>query len=706
MHKQPVVLKKLAVLLFTLPLGVFAGSSVAAIAEPKPLEPLPQQGLIEQLVATYATRLHYANRELNDALSQDIFQRYLEILDPSKIYFTREDIAGFEKYQTTIDDALKSGNAKPAYDIYRQLRERVLERISYTDTLLAKEPDFTREEIFRFDRADVDWASARELDEYWRKRVKNEVLGLVLADKTLDEARETLNKRYDNFRRRVLQVNSEDVFDLFINSYVQTLDPHTSYFSPRDSEEFEIRMSLSYEGIGASLQVEDEYVSIVRVLPGGSAYKADVLKPKDRITGVAQGKDAEFVDVIGWRLDDVVDLIRGPKDSIVRLQILPAGAAPGSEERTVELIRSEIKLEEQAAQAKVIDVEQDAKTLKMGVIQVPAFYLDYRGKMSGEEDYRSTTRDVRRLVADLKAQGVDGLVVDLRDNGGGSLQEATELTGLFIDKGPVVQIRSSGGALEVAEDMEAGVAWDGPLVVLVNRFSASASEIFAGAIQDYRRGLVVGTTTYGKGTVQNLFDLNRHFNSDLELGQLKMTIGKFYRVTGSSTQHRGVIPDITLPSPIDPEEFGESAQNTALPWDEIQPARKVNELHVRALDVLPELQSRIDKRKAENELFKLYVADVDETREQRSRKTVSLNLEERRAERDMHNTTSLARINQRRTALGMEPVDSLEAAADAEPEIEDEYDLLLHESARILANYLAELTPMDPDERLATTASR
>jgi len=705
MRNTSAVLKKLLVLLLALPVGVFAMPAVDGAAKPGPLEPLPQQGLIEQLVATYATRLHYANRELDDALSQDVFKRYLETLDPSKIYFTQEDITSFEKYSKTIDDALKSGNVEPAYAMYRRLRERVLERIAYTDKILAEKPDFTQEETFEFDRTDADWSSStRVLDEYWRKRVKNEALGLVLADKTWEEASKTLNKRYDNFRRRVLQVNSEDVFELFINSYVQTLDPHTSYFSPRDSEEFEIRMSLSYEGIGASLQMEDEYVSIVRVLPGGSAYKADVLKPNDRITGVAQGENGEFVDVIGWRLDDVVDLIRGPKDSLVRLQILPAGAAPGSEEKTIQLVRSEIKLEEQAAQAEVIDVEQDSKSMKMGVIQVPAFYLDYRGKMSGEADFRSTTRDVRRLIDELKTQNIDGLVIDLRDNGGGSLQEATELTGLFIDKGPVVQIRSSGGALEVAEDMDAGAAWDGPLVVLVNRFSASASEIFAGAIQDYRRGLVVGTTTYGKGTVQNLFDLNRHFNSELELGQLKMTIGKFYRVTGSSTQHRGVVPDITLPSPIDPAEFGESAQNTALPWDEIQPARKVAELHVRALDVLPELQSQIDKRQAENELFKLYVADVDETLELRNRKTVSLNLAERRKERDDQNKTSLVRVNQRRAALGMEPVESLEAAAEAEEE--EEYDLLVHEAARILADYLAELTPDNPQERLAVSSSR
>lgn len=702
MRNTPIVLKKLFILLLAIPAIALAEEKPDATTAEMALDVTPQQRLVEQLVATYAARAHYANRTLDDALSEEIFRRYLEVLDPGRIYLTQADVDSFAKFRTQFDDALKKGSVNNAYDMYRVFRDRVLERIAYADTLLEKKPDFSLEETFEFDRSDAPWAKdAATLDDYWRKRVKNEALGLILADKTWDEARETLKKRYANFRHRFLQVESEDVFELFINAYAHTLDPHTQYFSPRDSEEFEIRMSLSYEGIGASLQVDDEYVSIVRVLPGGSAHKADVLKPDDRITAVGQGAEGEMVDVVGWRLDDVVDLIRGPKDSVVRLSILPAGAAPGSEEKLVKLVRSEIKLEEQAAQSRVIDVDNAGEPMKMGVIEVPAFYLDYRAKMMGEKDFRSTTRDVRRLIEELKTQDIDGLVIDLRDNGGGSLQEATELTGLFIDTGPVVQIRSSDGALEVAEDIDAGVAWDGPMVVLVNRFSASASEIFAGAIQDYGRGLVVGTTTYGKGTVQNLIDLSRALNGELDLGQLKMTIAKYYRVTGSSTQHRGVVPDVVLPSPIDPEEFGESAELTSLPWDEIQPAGGIHEVHVRARDLLPELQEEVRERQAGDELFQLYMADVNEIRAQRSQTAVSLNLTERRAERERQNKESLARVNQRREALGMEPVESLEAAAEAE----EEYDLLLHEAARILADYLAELTPAQTSERLATTAS-
>lgn len=695
MRKTPFFLTKFLLLLAFAPLAVLADP-----AKLPPLEPQPQQGLIEQLVATYASRMHYANKELNDALSQEIFERYMESLDPTKVYLSAADIKQFDKYRTTLDDALKSGNVEPAYEIYRVLRQRIIERIDGAIALLEEKPDFTVDETFAFDRRNAEWAKdSAELDEYWRKRMKNEALGLILADKDWAEAQETLQKRYANFRRRVLQVNSNDVFEMFINSYVQTLDPHTVYFSPRDSEEFEIRMSLSYEGIGASLQTEDEYVSIVRTLPGGSAHKSGTLKPKDRITAVGEADDGSMTDVVGWRLDDVVKLIRGPKGSIVRLQVLPAGAAPGGEERIVELERSEIKLEEQAAKSRVVEMPHGDTVRRMGVVQVPAFYLDYRSKMMGKEDYRSTTRDVRRLIKDLEAEGVDGLIMDLRDNGGGSLQEAAELTGLFIDRGPVVQVRSTSGHLEVIEDKSGGVAWDGPLVVLVNRFSASASEIFAGAMQDYGRGLVVGSRTYGKGTVQNLFDLNRLVNTENSLGQLKMTVGKYYRVTGSSTQHRGVEPDIALPSEINKEEIGESSRKTALPWDEIQPAAKLQKVSLGARDRLTDLQAAIRDRQAQDELFQLYLDDVSDVIEQRTRKQVSLNLAERQAERQHQDAVSLKRINQRRTALGLDPVESLEAAAEAE----DEHDLLMHEAARILSDYLSELTPQQAREQLAAS---
>ena len=700
MRKFNLNLKTTLLFLLLLPGAALATDGAKEVAE---LKPGPQQPLIEQLIAHYTARGHYADHELDDALSSRVFDRYLEVLDPNRIYFTASDVAGFSKYRNTLDNALLNGELEPAYEIYRVLRQRVQERIDYTNELLEEKPDFTVEESFVFDRSKADWASPAGLDEYWRKRVKNEALGLMLADKTWEETRETLSRRYDNFERRVHQVNGEDVFELFMNAYATTLDPHTQYFSPRDSEEFEIRMSLSYEGIGASLQTQDEYVQIVRLIPGGSADKSGLLQNNDRITAVGQDAEGKMVDVVGWRLDDVVDLIRGPKDSIVRLQILPAGAAPGSEEKIIELTRSEIELEEQAAQADTITVEDAGGERRVGVIEIPTFYLDYRAMTMGEKDYRSTTRDVRRLINELQAESpLDGLVIDLRDNGGGSLREAADLTGLFIDEGPVVQVRQAGGRTEVLADTDPGVAYEGPLVVLVNRFSASASEIFAGAIQDYGRGLIVGTTTYGKGTIQNLIDLNRFTNADAKLGQLKMTTGKFYRVTGSSTQHRGVIPDIELPSPIALSDVGESSQESALPWDEIQPARgDLPEVHVKARDLLPELREQIEQRQAGNELFQIYVQDIRSSKEWRDRKEISLNLAARKAEQQARDTERLERINRRRVALGLEPVEDLEAAANAD----SEYDLQLQESARILVDYIAELTPADRNSRLASHAS-
>lgn len=690
-------LKQFLFLLLLLPAFAVAEQQ----AEIPELKPQPQQALVEQLVATYTSRLHFASRELDDKLSSEVFERYLEMLDPSKVYFTRDDIAGFEKHRHVIDDALKSGRVDVAYDIYNTLLKRMVERIASIDVLLQKEPDFSVDEYFEFDRRDADWQTAAELDEYWRKRIKNEALGLMLADKTWDETRELLSKRYSNFRRRVAQVNSGDVFDLFINAYAQTLDPHTMYFSPRDSEEFEIRMSLSYEGIGASLQMEDEYVTIMNTIPGGAAHRSGELKPKDRITAVGEGDDGEMTDVVGWRLDEVVDLIRGPKDTVVRLQILPAGAAPGTSERVISLVRSEIKLEEQAAQASVLEVPEREHSRKLGVIKVPAFYLDFRGKVSGREDYRSTTRDVRRLIGELKEKGVDGLILDLRYNGGGSLQEAAELTGLFIDQGPVVQIRASAGPKEVIEDVEPGVAWDGPLVVLVNRFSASASEIFAGAIQDYGRGLVVGTRTFGKGTVQHLVDLNRMLNTETDLGQLKMTIGMYYRVNGASTQHRGVVPDIELPSELDIDSIGESSQPTALPWDEIEPVGKIREVGIAARDLLPKMREEVSKRQQEDELFRLFVDDLRELNRLRDETRVSLQIEKRQKEQAERDALQLERINKRRLALGLAEVKSLEEAAEAE----EEHDLVLQEAGRILRDYLVELTPADRGQRLAAGAS-
>jgi carboxyl-terminal processing protease len=659
--------------------------AVAASQAATPLAPEPQFALAQQLLMKFLSEYHYARQPLDDALSARVLDAYVEALDPSRNYLLAADIAAFDaRYRTRLDDAMRAHDLSPAYAVYDVYRQRLEQRLAHVMTLLDKQPDFTLQEQFVFDREDAPWAKApAELDELWRQRIKNDLISLMLTGKDWAESRDVVRKRYESLLRRARQVNSSDVFDTFLNAYAQTLDPHTSYFSPRDADEFAIRMSLSYEGIGAALQTQDEYVTVARILPGGSAEKTGLVAVKDRIVAVGQGPDGELVDVVGWRLDEVVELIRGPKDSVVRLQVLPGDAAPGGPDKLVALTRSEIKLEEQAAKQEIVEVKRGKQTLHIGVIKVPAFYMDFRARQAGETDYRSTTRDVRKLVAELQAAKVDGIVMDLRDNGGGSLNEAAELTGLFIDQGPVVQLRSSNGKVEVMDDPEPGIAYTGPLAVLVNRFSASASEIFAGAIQDYGRGVVVGTTTYGKGTIQNLVDLDRFLPGRDDLGQIKLTIGKFYRVTGSSTQHRGVVPDVELPSPIDPAEFGESAQATALPWDQIDSAGAV--LGRVAPKLVPALSRQHERRAASDAEYTSYLADLADVKEARARKSVSLNLEARRTEREMERKAQLARENVRRRARGLAPLESLEDQEDA---LAEGRDVLLQESAEILVDAL------------------
>lgn len=686
MHNRTPVTTRFLALLAPLLLALLMGA--AKPPESGELRPEAKQKFVEQLITSLLSRYHYAEKDLNDDMSSRILERYLKMLDGSHSYFLASDVEGFrEKYRHALDDALRNGNLEPAFDIYNVYRRRLEERIDFVLRQLETKPDFTLDEEFVFDRRELAWpANREEYDEIWRKRVKNDAIGLLLADKTWEEARDLLRDRYRGYLSRSRQVDSGDVFELFINAYAHTLDPHTLYLSPHDSEEFEIRMSLSYEGIGAALQTENEYVKIVRILPGGSAAESGALKPNDRITAVAQGPDGDWVEVIGWRLEDVVDLIRGPADTTVRLQILPAGMPPGSPQKTISLARSEIQLEEQAAQSEVIEVDRGGETFRIGLITVPAFYMDYQARLRGDENYRSTTRDVRRLIGELKNQDIDGLVMDLRDNGGGSLQEAVELTGLFLDEGPVVQVRSSQGEVEVLEDTEPGAVWDGPLAVIVNRFSASASEIFAGAIQDYGRGLVVGTTTFGKGTVQNLWDLSRFLKTDTDLGQVKMTIGKYYRVSGSSTQHQGVSPDIELPSAVDLDEFGESSEPSALPWDRIQAA--ANPQRLDELRFIKELNA-LHRQRAEGEAFRLLARDIAEFRKNTERRSVSLNLEERRAELTRERAEALRRENAWRATQGLPPLESLDAAVDeAGGARAEQPDVWLQESAQILVDLI------------------
>jgi carboxyl-terminal processing protease len=641
-----------------------AGSTARATAQaatgPGEFGPTERQRRVSKLVSSVIERSHYRQSPINDPVSSLVLDRYVEALDGGHSYLLASDVASFEKYRYKLDDAVLTGQIEPVFGIFNLFQQRNRERIEFAIALLDKEPDFTIEESFEFDRSKAPWAkSTAELDDIWRKRVKNDALSLIMANKSWDEVHDILVKRYERVLKRIDQVTSDDVFEIFMNSFAHVFDPHSSYFSPRNSEEYRIQMSLSYEGIGASLQLVDDYVTILNVLPGGPAAADGELNVNDRITAVAEGSDGAFTDVIGWRLDDVVQLIRGKGGTVVRLQVLPAGAAPGAAEKVVALTRNKVTLEAQASQKNVRTIHRGDRDVKIGVIDVPSFYQDFNARAAGDKDYRSTTRDVRRLIGELKKEGVEGLVMDLRGNGGGHLSEATGLAGLFIPGGPVVQLRETGGRIEVLDDPEPNIAWDGPLVVLVDRYSASASEIFAAAIQDYGRGLVIGQRTYGKGSVQNLYPLDRYaLGPDPSFGQLTVTIGKYYRVTGESTQHRGVQPDITLPSAIDPDEVGESNRESALPWDRI---RSVDFGHDATLRAASEhLEQLHEVRIAHDPDYQALLGEIHSYEELRSRKTVSLNLKARLAERDALDTARLARENARRAAHGDAPVPSLD----------------------------------------------
>ncbi|HEY0742478.1 MAG TPA: carboxy terminal-processing peptidase [Chryseosolibacter sp.] len=538
------------------------------------LKPKPVYGKEAKVIAYILDNNHYRKILLNDSLSSVILDEYVKTLDNNKTYFTADDIKSFEKYRYMIDDLTKAENVDPAYEIYKVFKKRFDKQMEYVINTLVKEKfDYTVDEYYETDRDKEAWAkNEKELNEVWRKIIKNQALSLKLTKKTPEEITKLLKERYERLLKSYTRdINSQDIFAMYMNTITESYDPHTNYFSPAAADRFKQNLSLSLEGIGAKLQTENDYTKVFEIIPGGPAQKSNLVQVNDRIVAVAQGADGEMVDVVGWRIDDVVKLIKGPKGTTVRLKILPAAVGVSGPTKEITLVRDKIKLEELEAKKDLITYQKNGKNMKLGVITLPGFYMDYEEYQKGNPNYTSTTRDVQRLLKELQGVGVDGVVLDLRNNGGGSLTEAIDLTGLFIKNGPVVQVKNSANRVEVGTDDDPGVVYNGPLVVLTNRFSASASEIFAGAIQDYHRGVVVGESTYGKGTVQTIIDLDKFINDpNDEVGQLKLTFQKFYRVTGSSTQHKGVIPDIKLPTALDPEQFGESSSPSALPWDEIR----------------------------------------------------------------------------------------------------------------------------------------
>ncbi len=637
---------------------------------------------LDKTIIRLLSNYHYRQEQLNDALSIRIFESYLQTLDPNRSYFLASDISRFNKYRTMLDNHLLVGNSQPAYEIFNRYRQRVVERTERIFQQLKAAVDFNIDESLELDRKNAPWAAnVAELDELWRKRLKNELLSLVVSGQSLEEARTTLEKRYRANWRRIAQYTSDDVFQTYINAVAQTFDPHTSYFTPRASENFNIHMRLSLEGIGSVLRMEDERVTIVELVPGGPAAASKAIKVRDRIIAVAQGDDAPLVDIIGWRLDDVVDLIRGPRGTVVRLQIVPAESGAHEVGHIVRLVRDTIKLEQKAASSRVTTLSVEGQSLKLGIITIPTFYSDFAAAARGDPNYRSTSRDVRQLLLDLQQQHVQGIVIDLRQNGGGSLQEAVEVTGLFIKTGPVVQVRSANGGVEIENDVDSDIVYEGPLAVLVDRHSASASEIFAAAIQDYGRGLIIGNPTYGKGTVQTLLDLNQFINNPkVPSGQLKLTVAKFYRINGSSTQHRGVIPDIAFPSAFGRDEVGESAQDFALPWDEIAPLKYPRSNHI--VQLLPELNQRYHRRLSTDETFKAFAKEIELARQERLQTRVSLLKKKRQSQWNEQQARLKQRGNRYRIIDELEPADeSFSSRSDS-----DAPDLLLDESTRILAD--------------------
>ncbi len=668
-----------------------------------PLEPLQEESQAAHLSAEILTRYQYRRVPLDDAASSKIFDNYLKSLDGEKIYFLQADIDRFAYARTKLDDAILDEDLSIPFEIFNVYQQRITARIAYARSLLKKGFDFERKESYQYMREKAPWPKSEdEMNDLWRKRVKNDWLRLKLAGKDSKNIADTLDKRYENILSSIGKVKSEDVFQIFMNAYAMSVDPHTNYFGVRASEDFDISMSLSLVGIGAVLQTKDEYTTIRELLAGSPAALSGKLKIGDRIVGVGQGDEGPITDVMGWRIDDAVALIRGAEDSVVVLDVLPVSAGPDGKHNLIRLVRKKISLDKQAAKKSVIEVKDGTATRRIGVITLPGFYQDIAARQRGDKDFKSASRDVSRLLAELKKDKVDSVLVDLRNNGGGSLDEAIELTGLFIDKGPVLQQRDSKGEVTVNNDTHPGVAWDGPLGVLINRGSASASEIFAAAIQDYGRGLVIGETSFGKGTVQTVLDLDRLEKNDKpKFGELKMTIAQFFRINGSTTQLRGVIPDIGLPMISDAEDFGESTYDNALPWSQIPPAAYTPAGSLTA--IAPQLKAIHDARISKDKDFQALKEDIAEFDAQRKKNLISLNEADRRKEREVQE----ARIQAREKDSAAFEDDGLQSnernlAADLaiEKARKNAKDILLTEAAHILSD---EVGLLKADAKLAST---
>lgn len=690
------------------------GASVACHATPgspikvagsKNLEPTEQEAIVCKEVTEMITNYNYKKIKLNDSISTVVYNRYLKALDENHNYFLESDIKDFSQYKNKLDDDLQNGDLNPVFYIFNVYQKRYNERIKYSLDQLNKNYDFNQQESFTFDRENQPWFSTvSDLDKFWDKRVKYDLLNLYLATPDMSKDKEILKKRYDNLLAQSNKLNSQDVFQIFMDAFTESIDPHTNYFIPSRAAQFNIDMSKSLEGIGASLQSENDYITIKTIVKGGPAERSKQLMVDDRIIGVAQGKTGEFQDIIGWRIDNAINLIRGPKGTTVRLKVLSKGKT-ATNAKVVEMVREKIVVEDQLASKEIRTYEENGKKLKIGIITVPGFYLDYKAYQAGDKNYRSVSRDVKVILDSLKAQKVDGVVLDLRQNGGGSLPEAIQLTGLFIKTGPVVQVRDIKNKIEQDTDDDPSVAWTGPMAVMVDRFSASASEIFAAAIQDYGRGIIIGTQTYGKGTVQSAIDLDRVIGNSFSkllagvkgqsdkttvgangqpegFGQINLTIAKFYRINGSSTQHKGVVPDILYPSAIPLDKYGEDTEASALPFDMIP---KSNYSPVGSFTaIIPELNTLHNNRMQSNVNYKNLLEDIGEYKKRDAEKTVTLNEAALKKQHEEDDAKSLGHDNARRAALGLKPL----VKGEKQPKDKDS-DFLKIEAGQILADYIS-----------------
>lgn len=702
----------------------FTAAALACSASPKAqkmvagidnIKPDEQQSLVTRQIVSLIENYNYKKVKVNDSISSIVLDRYIKALDPSRYYFLASDIAEFEKFRYTLDDDFKIGDLSAPFYIFNVYLKRYNDRIAYSIAQIKAKYDFNQNDTYVYDREKMPWvASNAALDELWKKRIKYELVNLKIAGTQEAKNIETLTKRYQNLKSQAAKFNNQDVFQILMDAFTEAIDPHTNYFNPQRAEVFNQEMARSLEGIGATLQLENEITKIVSIVPGSPAFKSKQLNSGDRIIAVAQGANGEFEDVIGWRIDNTVSKIKGPKGTTVRLKVIPVGQELSAKPVIVTLVREKVILADQSAKKTVKTITSDGKTYKIGIIDVPAFYADFKAANAGDPNYKSTTRDVRLLIDTLKRMDkVDAIIMDLRANGGGSLNEAIDLTGLFIDKGPVVQVKDYTNNVRVSEDKDAGAVWSGPLGVMVDRLSASASEIFAGAIQDYGRGVIMGTQTYGKGTVQSTIDLNNLVDPSIltriaalfkkdakgttisaegnnvvldkngvpQLGQINLTMAKFYRINGNSTQHKGVIPDFTFPSIYPLDKIGEDTEPSALPFD------MVSVSNFKKMEDLSPLKQKLmqlhNQRMAKSSDYKILKEDIAESKQREAEIAITLNETNLKAERDMQEAKSLKRINELRMARGLAPLKKGDKRA-----AEDNFDFMLDESLKIMADLM------------------